>query len=83
MAVYEPHDVTAVLAAAKAVVIAEGQQILHVLPQYYTIDNHQRVTDPIGMFGVRLEAQVHIITGISCFRAKPCSLLSYGRSCGK
>lgn len=56
-------DVTAVLAAAKAVVIAEGQQILHVLPQYYTIDNHQRVTDPVGMFGVRLEAQVHIITG--------------------
>ena len=57
------NDVTAVLAAAKAVVIAEGQQILHVLPQYYTIDNHQRVTDPVGMFGVRLEAQVHIITG--------------------
>lgn len=57
-----PHDVAAVLAAAKAVVIAEGQQILHVLPQYYTIDNQQRVIDPIGMFGVRLEAQVHIIT---------------------
>ncbi len=57
------HDVTAVLAAAKAVVISEGQQILHVLPQYYTIDNHHRVADPVGMFGVRLEAQVHIITG--------------------
>ena len=57
------HDVSAVLAAAKAVVIAEGQQILHVLPQYYTIDSHQRVADPEGMFGVRLDAQVHIITG--------------------
>ncbi len=57
------HDVVAVLAAAKAVVLAEGQQILHVLPQYYTIDSTQRVTDPVGMFGVRLEAQVHIITG--------------------
>jgi cell division protein FtsA len=57
------HDVSAVLAAAKAVVISEGQQILHVLPQYYTIDSNQRVTDPVGMFGVRLEAQVHIITG--------------------
>lgn len=57
------HDVSAVLSAAKAVVIAEGQQILHVLPQYYTIDSHQRVTDPEGMFGVRLDAQVHIITG--------------------
>lgn len=57
-----PHDVAAVLTAAKAVVISEGQQIIHVLPQYYTIDSQQRVTDPIGMFGVRLEAQVHIIT---------------------
>lgn len=58
-----PHDVTAVLAAARAVVIPEGHQILHVLPQYYTIDNHHRVADPVGMFGVRLEAQVHIVTG--------------------
>lgn len=57
-----PHDVAAVLAAAKAVMMPEGQQILHVLPQYYTIDNQQRVIDPVGMFGVRLEAQVHIIT---------------------
>ena len=56
-------DVTAVLAAARAVVLPEGQQILHVLPQYYTIDNNHRVTDPEGMFGVRLEAQVYIITG--------------------
>ncbi|MBA3751765.1 cell division protein FtsA [Candidatus Dependentiae bacterium] len=58
-----PHDVSSVLAAARAVVIPEGQQILHVLPQYYTIDNHHRVADPVGMFGVRLEAQVHIVTG--------------------
>lgn len=56
-------DIASVLAAAKAIVIPEGQQILHVLPQYYTIDGQQRVTDPQGMFGVRLEAQVHIITG--------------------
>lgn len=56
------YDVAAVLAAAKAVVLPEGQQILHVLPQYYTIDNNQRVSDPEGMFGVRLDANVHIIT---------------------
>ena len=55
-------DISAVLAAARAVVLPEGKQILHVLPQYYTIDNHHRVTDPEGMFGVRLEAQVYIVT---------------------
>ncbi len=60
-----PHDITAVLAAARAIVLPEGQQILHVLPQYYTIDSSHRVTDPEGMFGVRLEAQVYIITGAS------------------
>lgn len=56
-------DVAAVLATAKAVVIPEGQQILHVIPQYYYIDSQHKVMDPIGMCGVRLEAQVHIITG--------------------
>jgi len=57
-----PHDITAVLSAARAIVLPEGQQVLHVLPQYYTIDSSHRVTDPEGMFGVRLEAQVYIIT---------------------
>lgn len=56
-------DIQKVLSAAKAIVIPEGQQILHVLPQYYTIDGEQKVLDPLGMFGVRLEAKAHIITG--------------------
>lgn len=58
-----PFDVASAVAAAKAVALPEGQQILHVLPQYYIIDSQQKVLDPVGMFGVRLEAQVHIITG--------------------
>lgn len=56
-------DIAAVLATAKAVVIPEGQQILHLLPKYYAIDGLQKVMDPVGMYGVRLEAEVHIITG--------------------
>ena len=56
-------DVTAVLAAARAIPIAEGQQILHVLPQYFIIDGHERVQDPLGMHGIRLEVQAHIILG--------------------
>ncbi len=57
------HDIQQVLAVAQAIPLTEGQHILHALPQYYTIDNHQRVQDPLGMFGTRLEAQVHMITG--------------------
>lgn len=57
------HDVAAALAAAKAIPVPEGQQILHVLPQYYVIDGRDKVLDPIGMHGIRLEVQAHIIMG--------------------
>ncbi len=40
-----------------------GDKILHVYPQEYSVDNEQGVVDPIGMSGVRLEANFHIITG--------------------
>lgn len=57
------HDIAEVLAAAKAIPIADGYQILHVLPQYYVIDGRDRVNDPLGMHGIRLEVQAHIIMG--------------------
>lgn len=40
-----------------------GEQIITVLPQEYIIDHEQGIKDPIGMSGVRLEANFHIITG--------------------
>jgi cell division protein FtsA len=57
------EDIANVIANAKAVPLAEGQQVLHVLPQYFSIDGQERVQDPLGMFGVRLEAHIHMITG--------------------
>jgi len=60
-------DIAQVIAAARAVSIPEGQQILQVVAQYFVIDGEQRIQDPLGMYGVRLEVQVHIITGsIAC-----------------
>ena len=44
-------------------VLPPGDKILHVIPQEYTIDHEQGILDPIGMSGVRLEANFHIITG--------------------
>lgn len=58
-----PLDVANALAAARAIPVAEGQQILHVLPQYFVIDGQERIADPVGMFGIRLEVQAHIILG--------------------
>lgn len=57
------QDINEVLAAAQAIAIPEGQRVLHVLPQYFRIDGQEPVLRPLGMAGIRLEAQVHIITG--------------------
>lgn len=56
-------DIDAVIAAAQAIALPEGQQILHVLPQYFVIDGQEQVVDPLGMSGVRLEVEAHIILG--------------------
>lgn len=45
-------------------VLPAGDRIIHVIPQEYTVDNEQGIVDPIGMCGVRLEANFHIITGM-------------------
>lgn len=56
-------DIAAVMNAARAVAIPEGTQILHALPQYYIIDSREKVQNPLGMHGIRLEVQAHIIMG--------------------
>lgn len=56
-------DMTAALAAARAISVSEGHQILHVLPQVYIIDGYQEVADPLGLHCMRLEVRAHIITG--------------------
>jgi len=40
-----------------------GEEILHVLPQSYIVDNETGVKNPVGMFGKRLEANFHIVIG--------------------
>ena len=57
------NDIANAMNAAQAIALPEGQQILHVLPQFFTIDGQEPVFDPLGMYGVRLEVKVHIITG--------------------
>src|SRR5690349_15130027 len=57
------QDVERVVEAAKAVAIPADREILHVLPQGFVVDDQDGIIDPVGMTGVRLEAEVHIITG--------------------
>lgn len=58
-----PADMARVLDAAKAVVIPLDREILHVLPQEYIVDDVKNIRNPLEMIGIRLEAEVHIITG--------------------
>ncbi|MCP4457341.1 MAG: cell division protein FtsA [Cytophagales bacterium] len=43
-------------------VIPPGSQIIHVMPQDYIVDYDEGISDPVGMSGVKLEADFHIIT---------------------
>ncbi|MFT5479768.1 MAG: cell division protein FtsA [bacterium] len=43
--------------------VSPGDKIIHVLPQDFTVDNEPGIVDPIGMAGVKLEGNYHIITG--------------------
>jgi cell division protein FtsA len=58
-----PGDVVRVVEAAKAIAIPMDREIIHVIPQEFIVDDQDGIKDPVGMSGVRLEAEVHIITG--------------------
>ena len=58
-----PADVERVIEQAKAIAIPTDREIIHVIPQEFIVDDQDGIKDPIGMSGVRLEAEVHIITG--------------------
>jgi cell division protein FtsA len=55
-------DIDDVIAAARTVKISENQRIIHVMPQEYMVDDHTGIQNPIGMSGVRLVTNVHIVT---------------------
>src|SRR6058998_148999 len=56
-------DVERVVEAARAINLPQDREIIHVLPQNFIVDDGEGVREPIGMSGVRLEAEVHIVTG--------------------
>lgn len=56
-------DVERVVDAARAVSIPMDREVIHVLPQEFIVDDQDGIKDPVGMSGVRLEAEVHIVTG--------------------
>ena len=58
-----PDDVQRVHIVARAVALPPDREMLHALPQEYRVDHQRGIKDPIGMAGVRLEAEVFLVTG--------------------
>lgn len=57
------EDVARVLDAAQAVSIPANRRILHIEPKAYAVDEQHGIKNPVGMTGIRLEVEAHIITG--------------------
>jgi cell division protein FtsA len=58
----QKDDVRRAIEAARGVTLPEDCEILHVLPQEFFLDAQDNIRDAIGMVGVRVEANVHIVT---------------------
>jgi cell division protein FtsA len=56
------EDVRRAIEAARGLTLPEDREVLHVLPQEFFLDAQDNIRDAIGMVGVRLEANVHIVT---------------------
>jgi cell division protein FtsA len=57
------EDVRRVVEAAQAISVPSSREIIHVIPRDYIVDSQEGIRDPVGMTGVRLEVETHIITG--------------------
>ncbi|WP_022851999.1 cell division protein FtsA [Limisalsivibrio acetivorans] len=57
------QDVDRVIESASAYNMQLGEEVLDVIPQQFILDGQTEIKDPVGMNGVRLEADVHIVTG--------------------
>ena len=60
-----PADVNRVIDAARAISHPASREIIHVIPREFIVDGESGVKDPIGMSGVRLEVDTHIVTASS------------------
>jgi len=71
VAVSDPHgeisneDISRVIDAAKAVSLPSSREIIHVIPRHFMVDGETGIKDPVGMSGVRLEVETHLVTASS------------------
>jgi cell division protein FtsA len=57
------EDIKRVIDQSKAVSIPPDREIIHIIPQEFVVDEQDGIKDPLGMSGIKLEVNVHIVTG--------------------
>jgi cell division protein FtsA len=57
-----PEDIERVIDQSKAVSIPPDREIIHIIPQEFVVDEQDGIKDPLGMSGIKLEVNVHIVT---------------------
>ncbi len=57
-------DIDRLIEDAKRVHLSRDREIIHIIPQEFIIDGQTVTHDPIGMAGVRVEASMHVVTGL-------------------
>jgi cell division protein FtsA len=57
-----PDDAARVIEAASAISLPQSREVIHVLPSEFVVDGESGIKDPVGMSGVRLEVETHIVT---------------------
>lgn len=58
------EDINRVIDQSKAVSIPPDREIIHIIPQEFVVDEQDGIKDPMGMSGIKLEVNVHIVTGV-------------------
>lgn len=61
--VIDERDIVALCDQVLKLVMLPGEEIIHVLPQDFKVDGQGEITEPIGMYGGRLEANFHVVVG--------------------
>lgn len=59
------NDIDRVMEAAQIISLPAEEEIIHVIPREFIVDGHRGIKDPLGMSGVRLEVETHIVKGSS------------------
>ena len=57
------EDVEKLISQVQKLAMLPGEEIIHVLPQEFKIDAQNETTEPIGMYGSRLESNFHVVVG--------------------